>query len=695
MPEKLILRDWRSIREWLEPRMQDLRYVSVDIFDTILGRYVGDPVEVQHAVCRAVSERTGIAPEAVWQARQQAEQALRAEALQAGSDHECRYSDLLPCWIDLLPPSPPVGEGLGMGEDLATFIHQTELELEAATLYVKPGAQVFLDWVREQNIEMIAMSDMYLDGEFIRELLRGKGIVDYFSSLYVSADFSLGKYSGRLFRQMLKVKGVEACHVVHIGDNPVSDRRMACREGIQGIWLYEKADLQRRERQVLSARMAQRGGIWRGRHFFECVQTRSHQQDDPNPRQFFFRYGRDVLGPAFSVFMQGLQERLQRQTEAGQPIEKLLFVARDGFLFERMYKAAGGQVPTDYVYLSRRVITAASTADGLSREQAIVAFYNPKQRGLESVCKVYGLPEEDLRPLANAHGFNDFAEPIHDWEDTRLYNFLQDQQVQSIIRRVGQQHRSLLRRYLEQVGFFSHQRLALVDIGWNGTVQKFLKQAFGQREDFPFLQGYYFAFVPKMYADFGDNNVCEGIVHDSRRGNACERIPAEFEEIFEQGARSHEATTVGYRERGGRIEPVLKADAAPDRQAELACNPLVIKMQQGILHHWEHFRAVQKLTGYSSQQLLPYVHGLLERAVVYPSREETRELTRLVHTEDFGHDHVLELGNHALRWHDLLRPHQVMKRLELSAWRYALFDRMPTGIANFAFRMVYLHTVKK
>lgn len=687
MPEKLIMRDWLSIREWLEPRLPNIRYVSVDIFDTILGRYVGDPQEVQLAVCRAVAKRTSIAAEEVWLTRQHAEQALRAEAVQAGSDHECSYSKLLPRWIKAM--------GVNGTPELAAFIRQTELDLETATLYVKPDAQVFLDWVQEQKIEIIAMSDMYLDGDLIRELLRRKGIVNYFTFIYVSADFGMGKYSGRLFRQMLKVKGVDASQVAHIGDNPVSDRRMACREGIQGIWLYEKADLRRRERQVLSARLAQRGGIWQGRYFFECVQVRSQQQDGLKPRHFFFRYGRDVLGPAFSVFMLGLQERLQQQAAANQPVEKLLFVARDGFLFERMYQAAGGRIPSAYVYLSRRVITAASTADGLTREQARVAFYNPKQRGLESVCKVYGLPAEDLRPLANEYGFQDFAEPIHDWEDVRLHNFLQDQQVQAIIRRVGQRHKSLLQRYLEQVGFFSHPRIALVDIGWNGTVQKFLKQAFGQRQDFPVLHGYYFAFVPKMYADFGDNNICEGIVHDSRRGNACERIPAEFEEIFEQGARSQEATTVGYREHNGIIEPVLKADTAPDRQAELACNILVTQMQQGILHHWEHFRVVQKLTGYDSHQLLPYVYGLLERAVVYPTREEARELTKLAHTEDFGHDHVLDLGNRALRWRDLLHPRQLMRRLELSAWRYALFDRMPAGIANFAFRMVYLHTVKK
>ena len=65
-----------------------------------------------------------------------------------------------------------------------------------------------MDWVKEQNLTIIALSDMYLDGEMLCELLRRKGIVDYFTFVYVSADFKLGKYSGRLFQKMLQVKGL-------------------------------------------------------------------------------------------------------------------------------------------------------------------------------------------------------------------------------------------------------------------------------------------------------------------------------------------------------------------------------------------------------------------------------------------------------------------------------------------------------
>lgn len=692
MPDKLILRDWHAIREYLEPRLTDIQLVSLDIFDTILYRCVGDPAEVQQAVCRIVGERIQLPQEAVWHARQLAEQELRAAAQEQGLDHECSFSALVPRWIKRLPHFTVDSSA---EFDLEQFIIDTELDLEASVLHTKPDAQVFMDWVREQDIALIAISDMYLDGKFLSELLRRCGILDYFAFVYVSADFQLGKYTGRLFEKMLQMQKLSPQQVVHIGDNPISDRRMACRMGIQGVWLFEKPDIQRREQQVLSSQMAQRGGIWKGRSFFEMVAQRSEQQQRLQPQNFHFRYGHEVLGPAFSAFMLGLQERLAQQAKQGRAIEKLLFVARDGFLFHKMYQAVGGEIPAEYVYLSRKVITAASVADGLAIEDVVVAFYNPKQRGLESVCKVYALPEDELRPLAAEHGFSDFAEPIHDWADSRLQNFLKDPVVQEIVQQAGRKNRDLLQRYLEQVGLFAHQRVALIDIGWNGTVQKFLKQAFGGREDFPAINGYYFAFVPKMYTDFGDNNVAEGIVHDMRRGNPCERIPAEFEEVFEQGARSQEATTIAYREHQGTVLPVLKPDSAPDRQAELQCNVTVGWMQDGVLHHWEHFRAIQKITGYSSEDLLPYVYGLLERAVVYPTREETQALTQLAHTEDFGHDHVLDLGSQPVRWRDLLRPKRLLQRLEVSAWRYALFSGMPTGFANFAFRVAYLHMVKK
>jgi predicted HAD superfamily hydrolase len=664
--------------------------VSLDIFDTLLAR-IETPEQVQRGVCRLLAKRLGktFSAEQVWLFRRQGERELREQAAADGLDYECRFSDLVPRWLEKMTGATD--------QELVEFVIATELELEKLALYVKPGAGDFLQWLVQQPVSVLAVSDMYLDGELLCELLRDKSLDHYFATVYVSADSGLCKYSGRLYQHIAEQRVISLDESwLHIGDNPVSDRRAACAVGIQGVLLYEKHALREREQQQLSVEMAGRGSIWKGQHFFAMLGQRL-QAGATAPvadaeQDFFYRYGRDVLGGAFSAFTLGLQERLRRKS-----VDKLFFVARDGFLFQQLYHQLdeAERVTDEYIYLSRKVITAASTANGLSREQAQVAFYNPKQQGLRSVCKVYGLPEDDLLPLAARHGFSDFAEPVTDWHDPRLLSFLADDEVQAYIRPIGKQHRDLLEAYLEQVGFLGQERVGLVDIGWNGTVQKFLKQAFGERADFPEVQGYYFAFVPKMYNDFGARNYCEGIIHDSRRDNACERIPAEFEEIFEQGARAQGATTIAYRQTECGIVPVFKADSAPDRAAEIACNPMVAAMQAGIMEHWQHFRAVQHLSGYASRDILPYVYGQLERAIVYPGKEETRMLTRLVHTEDFGDDHVLDLGKRRLQWRDVLQPLMLWQRLRDSAWRYALFSGVPTGIGNFMLRVAYLHAVKK
>lgn len=712
MPDKIILRDFRRIQQHLTPAIREHKVstVSLDIFDTLLAR-IETPEQVQRAVCRLLAARLGRAfsAEQVWLTRQQAERQLREQAAANGQDYECRFTDLVSAWLQALNDNNNA-DGFDCPQ-LIAFVVATEMMLEKQALYVKQGVREFLQWLQRLPVQVIAISDMYLDGELLCELLRDKSLNQYFARTFVSADTGLCKYSGRLFRDVsaqLSI-GLDASWV-HIGDNPVSDRRAACEVGIQGIWLYEKAELRRREQQQLSVEMAARGSVWKGQHFFSVLSQRLAAEEITDSaqagghtgrvdraghlsqaaREFYFRYGRDVLGGAFSTFTLGLHERLQRK-----PVDKLFFMARDGFLFQQLYHQLDNTVADEYIYLSRKVITAAATANGLSRDQAQVAFYNPKQQGLRSVCKVYGLPEAELAALAVQHGFTDFAEPIQDWHDPRLLNFLADDEVQSCIRPVGRKHRDLLETYLEQVGFLGADSVALVDIGWNGTVQKFLKQAFGERADFPRVQGYYFAFVPKMYNDFGAQNFCEGIIHDSRRDNACERIPAEFEEIFEQGARAQGATTVAYQQVGDRVIPVFKSEQAPDRIAEVACNPMVAAMQDGVMLHLQHFLRVQQLTGYSSQELLPYIYGQLERAIVYPSREETQRLTQLVHTEDFGGDDVLDLGERRFGWRDVLQPVQLWQRLRLSAWRYAMFAGMPTGMANFMLRMAYLHAVKK
>lgn len=686
------LGDLAHLQDWLEPRLGRVRCVSFDVFDTLLARCIEPPDAVLERLAQLVAERVAdklpaYSPAQVLAARREAEHALRQEMLAQGLDHECHHDTLVQAWVTRLAGQRDVL--------LEAFVHTQERRLETLALAAKPGAAALLGWLRQQQVRVIAVSDMYLGHDHVYALLDACGLGAFIDQVYVSSEFGLGKYSGRLHSQVLVLEGLQPAQVVHVGDNLVSDMRAPLRLGIEAVFLDEKAQRLRRRHQALSARMARLGGVWSGRHFFEAVAVRQRmlQRAGQAGEAFFHHYGRDVLGPAFATFTLALAEKIARQRP-----DKIFFLARDGYLFMRLYERWCALQPQPqqpwpqpvYVYASRRVVAMASMADGLRHEQAIVALYNPKQQGLLSVLKTFGLAAADFEALARAHGFADMAAPLADWNDARLKAFLADEQVQARIRPVGQAARANLQAYFEQQGFFACERAALVDIGWNGTIQKFLHDSFGQRPDYPEVHGWYLAFVAAMHGDFGMGERIEGLLLDARRGDAYERAPMDFEEIFEQAARAGEGTTLGYQAVDGRIVPVLKSDDSPDRHGELACNPLIAQLQAGVLEHLEDFHAVWSLTGYPAQQLKPYVQALLERAVVYPTPEEVEYIGQLVHTEDFGHDHTLDIAPPRVGWLDLLRPRRLYHRLRPLAWKFAAFAHFPSDLPAWLFRLAHL-----
>jgi glycosyltransferase involved in cell wall biosynthesis/FMN phosphatase YigB (HAD superfamily) len=689
-----------EIQNHLQNLPANVRCISFDVFDTLLARCIEPPDSLQRRVCAEIADKLGLphTPESVWQARQFTENELRQACLNQGGDYECHFEPLVEIWVErLLGQANPV---------LVEWIHRCERRIESLALSAKPGIHSLLQKLHARGLRVIAVSDMYLGEEHVRALLHDCGLGALIDQLYVSADYGVGKYSGRLHQHVLDAEGLQPDQVIHIGDNLASDMLAPLRLGIQGIFLDEREERLRRRHQSLSAEMAQQcdsqPSVWQGRHFFEIVAQ--HQRLNLAPPsenlEFFEHYGRDILGSLFSGFTLGLVEHLR----TFKP-DKVFFLARDGYLFQQLYTRWGELMDADeaplpkacYAYVSRRVVASAAIAHGMTHAQALVGLYNPKQHGLLSVLKTYGLPIEDFRAHAQRHGFLELDTPLHDWHDPRLFNFLADEQVQSQIKSFGHKARADLETYLSQLGFFDCQRVALVDIGWSGTIQKFLNEAFAHRDDFPEVRGYYFAFVGQMHSEFAQGDKIEGLLCDVRHQNACELTPGEFEELFEQGARALEATTLGYsRREDGSVVPILKADDAPDRQGEIACNPYITAMHKGVINHLEHFFAAQQLTGYSFSQLKPYLQAVLERAVVYPTQEEMAHISQLVHTEDFGHDHTLEIGSDTLRWQHILRPRQFLHQLRIAPWRYVIFARLGTRIPihTWLYRVFWLRKKK-
>lgn len=654
---------------------------SFDIFDTILGRRIDPPEHIHQVLAAEIADKLQgrFSQDQILSIRYEEERILREKALKEGLDFECHYDDILRQMLRRIRgiDSPQPEE----------WIKQKELSLEIDALVVKNGVVEMLSDLKAAGYKIIVISDMYLGKREISALLQAKGLLEFICEVFVSSETFRCKYSGRMFEDVLHELDISPEQMVHTGDNWISDFKAPLSKGIHAIHLKEPEELKRRA--ILKKYLALGGkqDYWKGRHLLQVAHC-THENRTQEINDFYFQYGFGILGPIFCLYIQEALDRILQED-----IRNVYFLARDGFLFQELYHKMAPEIWGDkiknikdiYLCLSRQSTASAAVWRGMSHEQSVLALYNPKQQGLKSILKSYALREDEFIELAKRHGLQKLNEPITDWNDPRLLSFLEDHHVQEKIKKHGEKKRKLLAKYLAQNGFFSASKAAFVDIGWNGTIQYCMGQAFSDRRDYPKVFGLYFGYCMGIPYSFSEKDIVDGLFYDERRRFATERSVISFEEVFEESCRACHATTTGYSQiEDGAVQPEFKPAHSPDRKVEILCDPIIKKIQEGILSFSDEYLKAIRLTRYGFRELKPFMLTLAERAVVYPRKDEVNNLTRLVHTEDWGHDNVMDLTEvkNTNFWRD------IKNSIHKSDWRYGTLTQKVGSWAIGVFRML-------
>jgi hypothetical protein len=175
----------------------------------------------------------------------------------------------------------------------------------------------------------------------------------------------------------------------------------------------------------------------------------------------------------------------------------------------------------------------------------------------------------------------------------------------------------------------------------------------------------------------------EGLFYDYRNYSFRERLPLEFLQIYEQSIRAPHGTTMGYRwdEGNDNVQPIFKQPGQPDRNCEILNNPYIAVIQQGIFDFAERYLEAIQWTGYSSEQIKPFVLATATRFVCLPRKDEAQMIMGLLkHSEDFGASTALELGArefNPLRLGD-------WKKLKHTLWRQGTLTRSNRALAWLA-----------
>ena len=423
---------------------------------------------------------------------------------------------------------------------------------------------------------------------------------------------------------------------------------------------------------------AESSSLWQGAALYQrCLadnQTTLQQADG------LYVYGYEFLGMAYTVYIHRVLEKIRQYG-----IDHVLFVAREGYLFKKIYEilthhvptAVDAEVTTTYAYMSRRSTFLASVPQLTTRE-IVISNYRAVPGGLGGTLRYIGLPTEAFVPLAQTHGLDlDKHIPNH-WDDTALLSFLNDPAVQSLVRRHHQQSYDSLRAYLEQCHFFGENRkVALVDIGWDGTIQDNLVRAFNHLPTFPLLHGLYFG--RREFKGFlkYSGSFSNGLMFDIRDRNIHQRSLNSCVELFEKGAGAPHASTVGYeRGEGGLAHPVFKPEHNTSRQEEIAGNPAIAVMQQGILDFAHRYAQQLKAQPFEGEAMLPFTRGLVTRHLGFPTAEEARQISYRLgqHAEDMGDENTRSLVVKPEKFWAALKSGKIKsakRALRLSTWKAA------------------------
>ena len=295
--------------------------ISFDIFDTLILRPFAQPIDVFNIVGKRINYPSIFI--GFKQGRMESEREARNQREKETGNREVNIYEIY----------EQMERKLGVDKELGV---QTEIQTEMDYLFANPYMKIVFNILKSQGKTIVLTSDMYIPGDIMKKIVQKCGY-EGFDKLYVSCDYRCNKISGELYRRLSK--DYKNKKIVHIGDNPSAD--------IEGA---KKAGLETRYYRNVNEAGKDYRGDWMaeltGSAYSGLVNAYIHNGLNHFP--FFYEYGFIYGGIYVLGFCEWIEKRAREEN-----IDKLIFLSRDGDIYQKVYNKYYGNVSNDYIFWSR------------------------------------------------------------------------------------------------------------------------------------------------------------------------------------------------------------------------------------------------------------------------------------------------------------------------------------------------------
>ena len=590
--------------------------ISFDIFDTILTRLVECPIDI-FAIVEKFLVENGHSSAGFAVARFESEKIARDIAYQQNKE-EVTLDNI----YEQLKITYP------QYQDFANEAKQTEIMIEINYSIPSLDNLFLINKILEKNKKIILVSDMYLDEETIKKMLNKVG-VSSFEKLYLSSNLLRTKNHGTIWQNVLD--DYRNNRILHIGDNYHSDVDIPKKNGIETIW-YNSLITERRLGGLLSTNIIP----------FSLMKKLILLTNNVISNDFWFNFG--ATNGSFFVysFLQWLNNRIGKNK-----IEHVYFCSRDAQIFYNLWKEYDFDkvfgVTSSYLYISRLVLgysqcyLECKKHNKLSEESlTFLSNHNITQgqtnRDVLTRLKV-DISNIDVNNFVNKFGELDSEFNFSLLNDFKFY--LGHDLLPLLFPQFEEQYKNSY-QYYAQEGIFSTKKIAIVDLGWSGTLQHALtlfRENLGIKDK---ISGFYYGLHNgSATGRIFYNGLMDAAFFSEFNDTNTNILMRNSINILENLHVADHETVIGFTKVMEKYVPIFKEKK--DNLEEQIIN--LNKFYDGLHSVVSKWIKNEDAFGISSSYIdIETAKGALAQVICSPNNLEVRELGHILHAPGYDHD---------------------------------------------------------
>ena len=471
-----IITSWSDELENIKEKIykSDYKYISFDIFDTLVARMVYKPEDVFILMNKRFESLVKCN--------------INFKDIRIGAEAEARrrfgssnpdYQD-----INIHEIYDVMADYYDLPLDVVLEMKKEEQRLEQYLIRQRKAAKELYDVAILSGKKVIIVSDMYLDEQTISDILKKCGYKGY-HKLYLSSVLRLTKGSGSLFKAVLKDLNANGKEILHIGDTMYNDVIGPKELGIDTIFFpkaieifenkidkYETNNLHNLA-DTISGPICDNSKLIDSLGYRTMVQIVANYYFD-NPYRSFNEESDFNGDPYFIGFatlgmhLIGLSKWL---SDSAKEYDKIFFMARDGYLplkaFDIYKSASDNKVESEYIYASRKLLLPSMIVSKNDFYDLPVEFRNHTPNTILALLEFCTKDNDynDDSPFTNEHEYHSFIKYF-------INNLYDKDKHEAAIERCKSYFKPLIKG-----------NIATFDMGYSGRIQTGLSSVVGKGID--------------------------------------------------------------------------------------------------------------------------------------------------------------------------------------------------------------------